>query len=104
MLATMTFSLELLFSVIIGLVIGYATFGGDEYSHVTTNPCCAFLEDEACQEIPGASVRGAADAYNAVPPNETGEDATSPLLAGEESSGRDGAVRETSERSDNEQV
>jgi hypothetical protein len=47
MLATMTFSLELLVCVITGLVIGYILFGGDTYNHVTTNPCCAFLEDEA---------------------------------------------------------
>jgi hypothetical protein len=47
MLATMTFSIEFLLCVIIGLVIGYVIFAGDTYSHVTTNPCCAFLEDEA---------------------------------------------------------
>jgi hypothetical protein len=52
MLATMTFALELLCSVIVGLVIGYAFFGGDQYNHVTTNPCCAFLEDEACERSP----------------------------------------------------
>ena len=52
MLATMTFALELLLSVILGLVIGYVIFGGDKYSHVTTNPCCAFLEDEAIERIP----------------------------------------------------
>ena len=55
MLATMTFSLELMLCVIIGLVIGYAIFGGDQYSHVTTNPCCAFLEDEACERTPSSS-------------------------------------------------
>ena len=55
MLATMTFALELLLSVIVGLVIGYAIFGGDQYSHVTTNPCCAFLEDEACERVPSSS-------------------------------------------------
>lgn len=47
MLAAMTFALEFMVCVILGLVIGYAIFGGDTYSHVTTNPCCAFLEDEA---------------------------------------------------------
>ena len=55
MLATMTFALELLLCVILGLVIGYAIFGGDQYSHVTTNPCCAFLEDEACERVPSSS-------------------------------------------------
>lgn len=47
MLATMTFSLELLCCVIFGLTTGYFVFGGESYSHVSTNPCCAFLEDEA---------------------------------------------------------
>jgi copper transporter 1 len=47
MLAAMTFSLELMASVIIGLVVGYLVFGGDGFNHITTNPCCAFLEDEA---------------------------------------------------------
>jgi len=49
MLATMTFSIELLLSVIGGLMVGYVMFGGDTYRHVTTNPCCAFLEDEAIE-------------------------------------------------------
>jgi hypothetical protein len=47
MLATMTFSLELLCCVISGLTIGYFTFGGETYSHLSTNPCCAFLQEEA---------------------------------------------------------
>ncbi|CAJ1958916.1 unnamed protein product [Cylindrotheca closterium] len=47
MLATMTFSLELLCCVIFGITTGYFVFGGESYSHVSTNPCCAFLEDEA---------------------------------------------------------
>ena len=47
MLATMTFSLELLCCVISGLTTGYFVFGGESYSHVSTNPCCAFLEEEA---------------------------------------------------------
>jgi hypothetical protein len=57
MLATMTFALELLCSVILGLVIGYAVFGGDQYSHVTTNPCCAFLEEEASERSPNNTTR-----------------------------------------------
>jgi hypothetical protein len=47
MLATMTFSLELLLCVISGLTVGYVMFGGESYNHVSTNPCCAFLEEEA---------------------------------------------------------
>ena len=57
MLAAMTFALEFMVCVIMGLVIGYAIFGGDTYSHVTTNPCCAFLEDEANQRILDAATR-----------------------------------------------
>jgi hypothetical protein len=57
MLATMTFALEFMVCVISGLVIGYAIFGGDTYSHVTTNPCCAFLEDEANERILDAVTR-----------------------------------------------
>lgn len=50
MLASMTFSLELFLSVIFGLVFGYVLFGGDAQTHVATNPCCAFLEDEAIHQ------------------------------------------------------
>jgi hypothetical protein len=57
MLAAMTFALEFMVCVIMGLVIGYAIFGGDTYSHVTTNPCCAFLEDEANERILEAATR-----------------------------------------------
>jgi uncharacterized membrane protein (Fun14 family) len=57
MLATMTFALEFMVCVIVGLVLGYAIFGGDTYSHVTTNPCCAFLEDEANERILDAATR-----------------------------------------------
>jgi len=54
MLAGMTFSIELLLSVIIGLGIGYAVFfsnDADFENHVTTNPCCNYMQDEA-NEIP----------------------------------------------------
>jgi len=51
MLATMTFSLELLCCVIFGLTTGYFVFGGESYSHVSTNPCCAFLEEEAQERV-----------------------------------------------------
>ena len=44
MLATMTFSCEMMLSVIIGLMIGYYSFGRTEV--VSANPCCAFLEEE----------------------------------------------------------
>jgi len=54
MLAGMTFSIELLLSVIIGLGIGYAVFFSNDTdfeNHVTTNPCCNYMQDEA-NEIP----------------------------------------------------
>ena len=59
MLATMTYSMELLLSVILGLVVGYAVFGGDSYAHVSTNPCCAFLEDEAIERDTNIGAGGA---------------------------------------------
>lgn len=54
MLATMTFALELLVCVVVGLTFGYLLFGGESYSHVSTNPCCAFLEDEANERSIGS--------------------------------------------------
>lgn len=48
MMVTMTFSVELLLCVVLGLGIGYGIFFDDATaSHVTTNPCCSFMEDEA---------------------------------------------------------
>jgi hypothetical protein len=53
MLATMTFSIELLSSAVFGLALGYAIFFQTEAhylgdsGHVTTNPCCGFMEEEA---------------------------------------------------------
>jgi hypothetical protein len=53
MLATMTFSIELLLSAVFGLALGYALFFQTEEhylgnsGHVTTNPCCGFMEEEA---------------------------------------------------------
>jgi copper transporter 1 len=47
MLATMTFSVELFSSVILGLGIGYSLFYSDDDWHVTTNPCCNYMQDEA---------------------------------------------------------
>lgn len=45
MLATMTYSLEILICVISGLMIGYFVFGGDLYNHAGS-VCCQFLEDD----------------------------------------------------------
>lgn len=47
MLATMTFSVELLICVIFGLGVGYGVFYEDGDNHVTTNPCCNFIQGEA---------------------------------------------------------
>jgi hypothetical protein len=47
MLATMTYSLEFLFSVVLGLGIGYTIFYNELDNHVTTNPCCNFMQGEA---------------------------------------------------------
>ncbi len=44
MLATMTFSCEMMLSVIVGLMIGYYVFG--QATVISSSPCCAFLEDE----------------------------------------------------------
>ena len=44
MLATMTFSCEMMLSVIIGLMLGYYAFG--RATVISANPCCAFLEEE----------------------------------------------------------
>lgn len=47
MLATMTFSVELLACVIVGLGLGFAVFYDDDDLHVTTNPCCNFIQVRA---------------------------------------------------------
>lgn len=51
MLAIMTFSIELLLACVVGLAVGYGVFFQYDEAmgrvHVTTNPCCAFLGDEA---------------------------------------------------------
>lgn len=44
MLVVMTYSLELLFCVILGLMIGYYVFDGDSLHHGGGTPCCNFLE------------------------------------------------------------
>ena len=43
-LVVMTYSLELLFCVILGLMIGYYVFYGDAINHNGGTPCCIFLE------------------------------------------------------------
>lgn len=50
MLIAMTFSVELFFSVVLGLGIGYTVFflSADadlRHQHITTNPCCDFFEE-----------------------------------------------------------
>jgi hypothetical protein len=65
MLIAMTFSVELLFAVVLGLATGYgiffATGATDQQSadllrqHVTTNPCCEFMEEESKEAIRPAS-------------------------------------------------
>jgi hypothetical protein len=67
MLATMTFSLEILGCVILGLMIGYFVFGGDLYNHAGS-VCCQILEDDSVGDgatvgtMTGANVVLASDA------------------------------------------
>ena len=76
MLIAMTFSLELLGSVVVGLATGYGIFfklsptetsgsdnagDNDPYQlrqHVTTNPCCEFMEEESKETTITASAGG----------------------------------------------
>jgi len=51
MLATMTFSFEILACVILGLALGYAIFYDEDDTHVTTNPCCNFIQSEADERL-----------------------------------------------------
>merc|ERR1719384_462579 len=51
MLATMTFSVELLLCVIVGLGIGFILFYDERDGHVTTNPCCSFMQSESDERI-----------------------------------------------------
>lgn len=51
MLAVMTFAWELFLSVVLGLAIGYVLFGGNTYTFGSTNPCCAFMEDETFDDV-----------------------------------------------------
>ncbi|CAB9497991.1 Ctr copper transporter family [Seminavis robusta] len=50
MLATMTFSIEILLAVVLGLSTGYYYYFAGEMGlegHVTTNPCCSYMQDES---------------------------------------------------------
>ena len=50
MLATMTFSVEILLSVVLGLSSGYYYYFAGEIGlegHVTTNPCCSYMQNES---------------------------------------------------------
>ena len=55
MLSIMTFSVELLLVTVLGLAVGYGVFFQYEEAlgrvHVTTNPCCSFLEGEARETL-----------------------------------------------------
>lgn len=64
MMATMTFSIEMLLSVCSGLGAGYGIFFDDSTtSHVTTNPCCGFMADEALEnhDTAGESSTGSSE-------------------------------------------
>jgi len=67
MLATMTFSVELLLCVIVGLGIGYAAFYDEQDPHVTSNPCCSYIQAEANERTSrmAAGTVEAADGYAA---------------------------------------
>jgi hypothetical protein len=60
MLATMTFSVELLAAVVLGLALGYGFFFQRAEAlgrlHVTSNPCCSFLEGEARETMRASEV------------------------------------------------
>ena len=54
MLVTMTFSVELLAAVVLGLAVGYAVFFGvtdGDVQHVTANPCCEFMQEETRESL-----------------------------------------------------
>ena len=77
MLATMTFSLEILGCVILGLMIGYFVFGGDLYNHAGS-VCCQILEEESVGDaatvgtMTGANVVLASDASEHSDPDAQG--------------------------------
>jgi hypothetical protein len=49
MLVAMTYSMEFLLAVTLGLSAGYAAFHMDQdgTGEATANPCCTYLEEEA---------------------------------------------------------
>ncbi|KAL3939012.1 MAG: hypothetical protein SGARI_001525 [Bacillariaceae sp.] len=65
MLATMTFSLEILGCVILGLMIGYFVFGGDLYNHAGS-VCCQILEDSDASSSDGNGTVGTMTGANVV--------------------------------------
>ena len=67
MLVVMTYSLELLFCVIGGLMAGYYIFDGDELHHGGGTPCCNFLEGNS-SEIDGSMAEAL------LPPSASRED------------------------------
>lgn len=91
MLATMTFSVEILVSVVLGLSTGYYfCFAGEAglEGHVTTNPCCNFMQDESNdyeqrQQLQQAEDAAAEEAIQAAASLGScgNDDAATPLLA-----------------------
>jgi hypothetical protein len=50
MLSVMTYAVEFLICVVVGLGVGYSCWNSheeDSSTHVTTNPCCNFMQQEA---------------------------------------------------------
>lgn len=84
MLVTMTFSGELFFSVIVGLMIGFYCFGDPTLN--SSNPCCAFLEDTSESPTNAGAVGDRAVAP--VMPTHPG------VCCGEESSFNGGTISE----------
>eukprot|EP00934_Nitzschia_sp_Nitz4_P001549 Nitzschia sp. Nitz4//scaffold25_size161228//89991//90693//NITZ4_002436-RA/size161228-snap-gene-0.10-mRNA-1//1//CDS//3329544604//1549//frame0 len=52
MLAVMTFALEFFVAVVVGLALGYVIFGGNSYTYGSTNPCCAFMDEDPSSSEP----------------------------------------------------
>uniref|UniRef100_A0A7S1UT88 Copper transport protein n=1 Tax=Grammatophora oceanica TaxID=210454 RepID=A0A7S1UT88_9STRA len=65
MLATMTFSVEMLLCVVLGLGIGYSLFYRDQDAHVTSNPCCEFIQSEADEKSGSMMLRNSMVAHEA---------------------------------------
>ena len=112
MLIAMTFSLELLCSVVMGLATGYGIFfklspadnypasrssaaadGDDPYQlrqHVTTNPCCEFMQEESKETSSVAASAGmrrpiaTAAGFQSNARSQVGDDNLCLILEGEE--------------------